>query len=411
MGRVTPEQSGEGRSIRVLLVDDNPDLVNITERVFKRAGMLVECAWDGLTASDLVKRTEFDVVVSDVAMPGMDGLALLRAVRERDLDVPVILVTGAPDVQAASRAIEYGAFRYLTKPIELSVLSRLVEEASGICRIARLNRQILALHGNGAQRPSDRGGLDASLDRALRSMKIVFQPVVEWRDHRVFAYEALLRSHEPSLPNPEVLFEAAERAGRLAEVSRAVRAATVEAAERSDAQYTFMNIHPRDLLDDELYDRHSALGRVAERVALEITERARLDEVRDLSARITALRSMGFKIAVDDLGAGYSGLTSFARLEPEIVKIDMSLVRDIEREPMQSKLVASLASLCRDTGRLVVAEGVETLDERDALIACGCDLLQGYLFARPGPPFPVVSWNPPTTPPTEGGRSHIRGLA
>jgi EAL domain-containing protein (putative c-di-GMP-specific phosphodiesterase class I)/CheY-like chemotaxis protein len=388
--------------VRVLLVDDNPELVNITERVLKRAGMLVECAWDGITAADLVRRTEFDVVVSDVAMPGLDGLALLRAVRERDLDVPVLLVTGAPDVNAAARAIEYGAFRYLTKPIELSVLSRLVEEAAGVCRIARLNRQILALHGAGSQRPSDKGGLDASLDRALRSMKIVFQPVVEWRDHRIYAYEALLRSHEPSLPNPEVLFEAAERAGRLPEISRAVRAATVEAAERSDAEYTFMNIHPRDLLDDELYNRRTPLGRVASRVALEITERARLDEVRDLGARIQSLRAMGFKIAVDDLGAGYSGLTSFARLEPEIVKIDMSLVRDIEREPMQLKLVTALAALCRDTNRLVVAEGVETLDERDALVTCGCDLFQGYLFARPGPPFPAVEWNPPPPPPSDG---------
>jgi EAL domain-containing protein (putative c-di-GMP-specific phosphodiesterase class I) len=279
------------------------------------------------------------------------------------------------------------------------VLARLAEEAAGICRIARLNRQILALHGVGAQRPSDRGGLDASLDRALRSMRIVFQPVVGWQTHQVFAYEALLRSHEPSLPTPEVLFEAAERAGRLPEMSRAIRTATVAAAESSDAQYTFVNIHPRDLLDDELYDRRSALGRVASRVALEITERARLDEVRELPARIQSLRAMGFKIAVDDLGAGYSGLTSFARLEPEIVKIDMSLVRNIEREPMQSKLVASLASLCKDTNRLVVAEGVETMDERDALIACGCDLLQGYLFARPGPPFPTVDWSDGPTPP------------
>jgi EAL domain-containing protein (putative c-di-GMP-specific phosphodiesterase class I)/ActR/RegA family two-component response regulator len=398
MGGAPPARSGDARAIRVLLVDDNPELVSVAERVLKRGGMTVECAWDGITAADLVKRTEFDVVVSDVAMPGLDGLALLRAVRERDLDVPVILMTGAPDVQAASRAIEYGAFRYLTKPMELSTLSRLCEEAAGICRIARLNRQILALHGTGAQLPSDRGGLDASLDRALRSMRIVFQPVVEWRDQRVFAYEALLRSHERTLPTPEVLFEAAERAGRLSEVSRAIRAATVQAAECSDAPYTFVNIHPRDLLDDELYDRNSALGRAAPRIALEITERARLDEVHDLGPRIQTLRSMGFKIAVDDLGAGYSGLTSFARLEPEIVKIDMSLVRDIEREPMQSKLVTSLASLCRDTNRLVVAEGVETLEERDALIACGCDLLQGFLFARPGPPFPIVTWDQPPRP-------------
>jgi EAL domain-containing protein (putative c-di-GMP-specific phosphodiesterase class I) len=405
MASLAPAQPGETRPIRVMIVDDNPELVNITERVLKRAGMVVECAWDGISAAELVRRTDFDVVISDVAMPGLDGLALLRAVRERDLDVPVILVTGAPDVQAASRAMEYGAFRYLTKPVELSTLTRLAQEAANICRIARLNRQILASHGTACESPADRGGLDASLDRALRSLRIVFQPVVEWRDHRIYAYEALLRSNEPSLPNPEVLFEAAERAGRLCEVSRAIRAATVESVEHSDAPYTFLNIHPRDLLDDELYSRKTPLGLVADRVTLEITERARLDEVGDLTNRIHALRGLGFKIAIDDLGAGYSGLTSFARLQPEVVKIDMSLVRNISREPMQSKLVASLASLCKDTDRLVVAEGVETLDERDALIACGCDLLQGYLFARPGPPFPSVFWNQP--PPAPGGRPAI----
>src|SRR5437667_10904958 len=108
MGGGAPTRPGETRPVRVLLVDDNPELVNVTERVLKRAGMLVECAWEGLTAADLVRRTEFDVIVSDVAMPGLDGLALLRAVRERDLDVPVILVTGAPDVEAASVAVEYG---------------------------------------------------------------------------------------------------------------------------------------------------------------------------------------------------------------------------------------------------------------------------------------------------------------
>ena len=90
--------------------------------------------------------------------------------------------------------------------------------------------------------------------------------------------------------------------------------------------------------------------------------------------------------------AGYAGLTSFALLEPDIVKLDMALVRGIDKKPVQQKLVASMTTLCKDMGLLVVAEGIETCEERDTLIDLGCDLLQGYLFARPGPPFPVAEW-------------------
>jgi EAL domain-containing protein (putative c-di-GMP-specific phosphodiesterase class I) len=101
---------------------------------------------------------------------------------------------------------------------------------------------------------------------------------------------------------------------------------------------------------------------------------------------------VGFRIAVDDLGAGYAGLTSFALLEPEIVKLDMSLVRAVHRSQTKQKVIRSMASLCRDMGMLVVAEGVETVEERDTLLDLGCDLLQGFLLARPGKPFPAVTW-------------------
>ena len=90
---------------------------------------------------------------------------------------------------------------------------------------------------------------------------------------------------------------------------------------------------------------------------------------------------------MDDLGAGYAGLTSFAVLDPDIVKVDMSLVRGIENSAVKRKLVASVAALCREMDKLVVAEGVETVAERDVLAGLGCDLFQGYLFARPASSF------------------------
>ena len=92
---------------------------------------------------------------------------------------------------------------------------------------------------------------------------------------------------------------------------------------------------------------------------------------------------MGFRIALDDLGAGYAGLTSFAQIRPEIVKLDMALVRGIDADPLKRRLVRSVIDVSRDIGTLVVGEGVETDAERDTLVELGCHLLQGYLFGKP----------------------------
>jgi len=95
---------------------------------------------------------------------------------------------------------------------------------------------------------------------------------------------------------------------------------------------------------------------------------------------------------VDDLGAGYAGLTSFTLLEPEFAKLDMSLIRGIDSDPKRQCIVRSMKRLCDELGIAVVAEGIETPGERDMLIALGCDLLQGYLFAKPARAVSIVSW-------------------
>jgi EAL domain-containing protein (putative c-di-GMP-specific phosphodiesterase class I) len=148
-------------------------------------------------------------------------------------------------------------------------------------------------------------------------------------------------------------------------------------------------LHSRDLLDEVLYDPRAPLTAWSTRTVLELTERAAIDGISDIAARIARLREMGFRIAVDDIGAGYSGLNSFATVQPDFVKLDITLVRGLDTDPVRRRLVRLLAELCGDLGIFVVAEGVETTAERDALIELGIDLLQGYLFARPAAPFVV----------------------
>jgi EAL domain-containing protein (putative c-di-GMP-specific phosphodiesterase class I) len=322
-------------------------------------------------------------------MPRLSGLALLERIRAYDLDVPVVLITGSPSLETAMAAIEHGALRYLPKPVDTPRLRTITADAVRLHRLARAKRLALDLAGEADRLVGDRAGLVTSFGSALDSMWMAYQPIVSWSRQEVFGYEALLRSREPSLPHPGAILDAAERLGRLHDLGRTIRTRAAEpAAKMPEGAMLFVNLHTQDLLDDELFERDRPLARIAENVVLEITERASLHHVRDVQSRISRLREMGFRIAVDDLGAGYAGLTSFAQLEPEVVKLDMSLVRGVHAQPTKLTLVRTMVAMCRELGMQVVAEGIETAEERAAMVTLGCDLMQGYLFAKPGPAFP-----------------------
>jgi EAL domain-containing protein (putative c-di-GMP-specific phosphodiesterase class I) len=145
----------------------------------------------------------------------------------------------------------------------------------------------------------------------------------------------------------------------------------------------FVNLHAQDLLDPQLFSPEAPLSAFAYRIVLEITERTPLEEIPDVLARIGRLRAMGYRIALDDLGAGYAGLSTFAQLEPEVVKLDMALVRQVEKSRTKRHIIASMVQLCEKLNIHVIAEGIETIAERDVLLALGCQLLQGYYFGRP----------------------------
>jgi EAL domain-containing protein (putative c-di-GMP-specific phosphodiesterase class I) len=375
----------------VLIIDDEAPICRAIERVLRAAGFHVATTTESTGAVDLIMRGSFDVILSDVNMPNMSGVDVLRVIRAYDLDVPVILMTGNPTVETAVDALSLGALQYLPKPVPNDVLLQAVERAAKLHRMALMKRDALKLAAKAELEASERTRLSASLDRALESMWMAFQPIMLKRERRVFGYEALMRSKEAALPHPGAILDAAERLGRLHEVGRRVRSLSAEAFTKAPpTAQLFVNLHTHDLLDPSLYEEKSPLSAIAHRVVLEVTERAPIDAVKDVAARVAVLRYQGFRIAIDDLGAGYAGLASFAALEPELVKLDMSLIRDVHKSPVRQRLVTSMASVCKEMGIQVVAEGVETEEERQWVSASGCDLLQGYLFAKPGPPFPLA---------------------
>lgn len=383
-----PREASAG-AIKVLLLDDDDCVRRDYGRLLRSFGFSVDAAADGREALERIELEDHDVVISDVRMPGMNGLQFLREVRARDLDIPVILITGAPDIGSAVQAIEYGAFRYLTKPISIPLLQQLVEKAAHLHSLARLKREALSLSGEGMLELGDRASLESRFESALETLWMAFQPIVDWPRRSVFGYEALVRCSEPSIAHPGALFDTAERLGRMHDLGRAIRGRVAEAVQHAPPDaLIFVNAHAAELSDPELTAPSSPLSRLAERVVLEITERSALDRVPGVLSRIAELRNLNFRIAIDDLGAGYAGLSSFAQLDPEFVKLDMSLVRDVHRWPKKRSVVRAMTRLCRtDLGVQVISEGVEVVEERDVLDSDGCELFQGYLFARPSKGF------------------------
>jgi EAL domain-containing protein (putative c-di-GMP-specific phosphodiesterase class I) len=370
----------------VLVVDDDTSVVGMVSMALEREGYRVSTAFDGGTAANLLASATFDAVVSDVYLPGFTGIELLRMVRTFDRDLPVILISGNQTLPNARDAVELGALHYLAKPVEVAQLRRAVARACADRRTELFGQE------PGARERAD-ADLAAAFTSALRSLWIAFQPIVSARTREVFGYEALMRSREPALPGPQDILAAAEVLGRVHELGQRVRAlAALGFADAPPSVLLFVNLHPNDLLDAMLYDPDQPLARLSERVVLEVTERGSLGAIEQLRARISVLRYLGYRLALDDLGAGSAGLTALAELAPEFVKLDISLVRGVQRSSIHRQVITSVTRLCRDLQTTVVAEGIEMVEEREQLMALGCELLQGHLFAYPDALLQPARW-------------------
>jgi len=223
-------------------------------------------------------------------------------------------------------------------------------------------------------------------------LSVVFQPIVHMQTREIYAYEALVRCRLPELSPPPRLFERAIHHGCTGRLGRMIREIGIPLA---SGKPLFLNIHPRELSegwlvrpDDPIYSHdHDVFLEVTESVPLTHFELC-MSVLKEVSSRA------GVHVVVDDLGAGYSNLLRIADLEPKVVKLDRILIARLDRSPRKCELVAAVVELCKRLGAEVVAEGVETLEEYQALCTTGAHYAQGYLFARPAFPAPAVTWPP-----------------
>jgi blue light- and temperature-responsive anti-repressor len=221
----------------------------------------------------------------------------------------------------------------------------------------------------------------------LPPFSYAFQPIVDIAAREVFSYEALIRgrANEPA-------FRVLERVPSRAkyQFDEDSRVAAIALAIRLGLKcHLNLNFLPQGLYASEasVTSTLEAAARHAlpiDRVVLEVTEGEVIADYAHLGQQLNEFRRMGLKVAIDDFGAGYSGLNMLADFQPDQIKIDMNLVRGIERHGPRQSIVRAVVQVCGDLGIDVIAEGVETMAEFDWFAENGVSLFQGYLFARPG---------------------------
>jgi EAL domain-containing protein (putative c-di-GMP-specific phosphodiesterase class I) len=213
-----------------------------------------------------------------------------------------------------------------------------------------------------------------------------YQPIIDLRDRSIFAHEALVRG---------VNGEGA--ASVLAQVNDSNRyrfdqqcrtKAIKGAAHLGMSSYLSINFMPNAVYRPELCIRstlEAARGHnfPLDRLIFETLESEHIDNYRHLTHILREYREFGFKTAIDDFGAGYSGLALLADFQPDLLKLDMGLIRNIHLDRARQAIVRGVVTMCMDLGVTVIAEGIEQAEERDFLADCGIFLMQGYWFAKP----------------------------
>jgi EAL domain-containing protein (putative c-di-GMP-specific phosphodiesterase class I) len=378
---------------RVLIIDDEPAVLRVLGLLLERNGFVVASASNGRDGLALLADKGFDVVLTDIIMPELSGLDFLKELRQHDLDVPVILMTAGATLDSALDAIEYGAQQYLLKPVEPDALVHAVGRAAALGELARMKRTALAAQAGKAIPYGDRATLEAVLTRTFATIRAEFQPVVSLKKKKVLGYEALMRCDETLFSSYGALLVAAERVGWRTALSRTLyQRIAQDCSEMPEGALLFVNIHPLDAQEALLTGSGASLEPIARNVVLDVRESVAGEQLGALAAAIPRLRGAGFRIAVDNVGTGTSGLEIFSRLSPDFAKLDRSTYAGIDKDPKRQRTVRAIYAMFASLELPLIAEGVETAGERDALLAAGADLAQGNLFGAPSTRFAVPAF-------------------
>ena len=372
-------------------------LSRVTIMLYNRSNNMLE----SVSAVGVPNVDHRDIRAPVIRMEGISSRAVeARAFLENR---PIIVRDRTPDPQYRMRhkfphktySREFAVFPLSVHSRKLGILAVSVEEAHPTKLLPDMTRKIARLSPLIAKiiySAIPRAQTDRKMAKVLNEiigeglLSTEFQPIVDIVKKKVHGFEALLRVHHPLMNGPTVLIGYAEKLNTLRDVSFFSHSNALRSLPSlAPGQKLFLNLHPKDFVEYENLDVRSNpfYGQDMSKLVFEITERYYLRSTDRVHSIIKFFKGFGVGIALDDLGSGYSSLEVLTNLEPDYIKIDMSLVRDIHRNDRKQKLIKSLLYYSRQIGSHCIAEGVETPEEYDVLARMGCKFIQGFFLAMP----------------------------
>jgi EAL domain-containing protein (putative c-di-GMP-specific phosphodiesterase class I) len=384
---------GSPDPIRVLLADDEPGLrAALTELLSHEEGVeLVGTAADAEEAIRIAESNLPDVALIDVRMPEGGGPHAARGISRVSPGTRVIALSAYEDRTNVLAMLRAGAVGYLVKGTAGDEL------VHGIEKVAQggtsLSAEVMSGVVDELATQLRRQEIEQEATQALRNdierfvsghgVWMVFHPIVELETRSVIGVEALARFGSIPMKPPDQWFAQATalELGLQLEL-RTLKEALEDLPKVPDGVFLSVNCSHRAASSPEFADR---LDGVEERIVLEITEHEAIEDYGALAEALAPLRERGLRVAVDDVGAGYASLRHALQLAPDMVKMDISLTRGIDRDAGRRALATALISFAGQTNMTIVAEGIETAGELHVLRELGVRYGQGFYLARPAP--------------------------
>ncbi|MDE1920752.1 MAG: EAL domain-containing protein [Candidatus Omnitrophica bacterium] len=365
----------------ILIVDDEPAISQLLITLLTAHGYVTRTAANGRQALENVS-SNIDLILLDMMLPDSQGIKICQELKTnpKTKDIPIIIISAHQNKADKIESLYLGAEDYLVKPFE-------PEELFARMDVVLRRHDLKADESDLHQHQETICELKRIIDE--EDVHIRFQPIYFLKPMRLLGLEMLSRP-QTSTPmlNPEIFFKNALKYGVYYEVEMiGWRKALKMAADVFDGrQSLFLNCDPY-LVESEKFkavkEMFSRFGMSSNEIFLEITERSAVIAYEAFYNKLREYRHNGFKIAVDDLGSGYSSLESIVEIRPEAIKLDRHIVNGISQDVYKNSIVKLFVAFCRENGIICVAEGIESKEDFECLIELGVDAGQGYYLSRP----------------------------
>jgi EAL domain-containing protein (putative c-di-GMP-specific phosphodiesterase class I)/CheY-like chemotaxis protein len=382
------------KPIRVLVADDEPNVrAALTELVNLEPSLeLVGIAGGAADAVSLAQSTQPDIAVLDVRMSGGGGPAAARGIRRVSSHTRILAWSAFADRGPVVEMLRAGAVGYVVKGSSVSqILEAIAETAKGEATFSGevthgLAAELVEHFGRTRARREAHELRLASVREALQGGQpnMVVQPIIDLKTGDASGFEALARFSAGPVRAPDVWFAEAHEVGLGVDLElAAIKTGLKLLSELPSTTFLSLNASPTTVMSEELLPVLRA--HEGDRLVVEMTEHARVQDYGALLEALVDLRGHGIRISVDDAGAGFASLRHILQLLPEFIKLDASLTRGIDSDLAKRALARGLISFADEIGINVVGEGVENVNELEALRELGVGFAQGFHLGRPGP--------------------------